>query len=409
MKWTLVAVIAIIVGMIIVVCIKLYRWWVVKPCHPKSCLDVPPEETIFVSLIALPNTCIVQLLRDLYALAYCPSRVHIGVLHIKGAEDTLRQYKNHRDEPWYRTGARTYHDRNHPLEQYKRQTKHWKYNYSDQIRIISTLEDDGPCHARALVESKLYQQQKFYLILHHACKVVKHWDRQLVQEWEQCCARAGHQRCIMTAPLSHRRERHHTLWPVFKSWSERTGYPQFAYAQFANTPNRHYRSMAWCRDVAFALGSVIRDAPHMPWLYHLNDGYDFFMTIYYTLHHYELYTLTRPIGYCNPLGMCVDHEEPNGEDARTRCYHSYVNLQNWYRAVEESMRVMYCVHYPIDIFHCTVDAKAQLGIPQQVEADEILCKFGSLQDFQHTLSRIKHNDDGDGGGSGTVTTTTTIT
>lgn len=461
-------VVAIVIGILFFIIWRVittvqYRIHAQKMKH--QCKSVPPGETIFVSVIAPYYLPIGSFLYQLYYHAYCPSRVYVGILYIcpghhQKEENTFENIRCNdtrtlssldspqlvstgasKKQPWHvewnhgqdnntaaqRTSSSLFLDSNHPMVDYERRTRGWKHNWKENIRVYTIHHDYGPCHARSLIESKLYRNEYFYLILDAQCHVRQHWDQHLVREWKHCHEQLQHEQFILTSPLANTNTSLHStnetqmdhdfchsgnflarsdhdgnanrwdisLWPVFDSWSPKTGYPRFSYAAFCNRPKRHYPSMVWCSDVAFTRGTILEtDCRHPSWLYYLRDGYTFFMTLHYMLRDMTIMNLMQPIGYKKnqawiPPRYINTMIKPQNLEQQLQCYYSHQNLHTWFHMVRDKIYSVYTPLYMIDVFRHHVSDKAKLGISEVSQTDEILCKFGSLQEFQYWLSRVQ--------------------
>lgn len=363
-SWVLWTSIAMIVGVIIMIFILWDKMSVSKKIRQiESRNDISLSENIFVTLVCNSYSPVDSFFKQLFLNAACPSRVFVGVFY----------YENVKYQP----------SLYHPLERYKRRTKFWSKNWADHIRVYTSNEFKGYNHARAIIETHLFQNEKYLFHLQSCCRVVNEWDETVLNQFHNARMKFQSDQIILSQYCGT--ECKIPNWPIFNNWDKDTGYPLFKKKDFVKSCNVSYLSPLWCSDMSFSYSSLMRYSGNSSHLVYLEKGYEFYMTIYYFIQGYRILTCSTPIIYMKPHEILHFQNIKQVNDSLR--YQTYSNLQSWFFQIKSWMQE-YLTLFPISLYEQSISPLSKLGLNEKVSTDEIINKFGSLVEFQRQMVEI---------------------
>ena len=112
------------------------------------------KETIFVSIASYRDSEIIPTMRDLLENVFNSDRIIIGIC-LQDTEEIINNfpYKNHKNVRMY------------------------NMNY---------MEAKGVCYARYIIQTELYNNEKYYLQIDSHTRFVKNWDTILIEQLKKC-------------------------------------------------------------------------------------------------------------------------------------------------------------------------------------------------------------------------------
>jgi len=214
----------------------------------RACAAERPGETIFVSLPSYRDPEAAHTLRSLFARASCPSRVYVGLCqqNAPGDADALGSYA---------TLAGRWND---------------PFTLADNVRVLrlSAEEARGPCLARELIEEKLYRGERYVLHIDAHTMFAQDWDRILIDELEA----TGDPKAVLTSyPPTYALDERHTpstaapAPPTFPYLShvDDEGMPRFLRRRCTGRPLRPFPVTHWCACFSFARAEMLREVPYL--------------------------------------------------------------------------------------------------------------------------------------------------
>ena len=251
--------------------------------------------TIFVSIASYRDKECVLTVRDLFAKAEHPDRVHVGVYEQNDPETdkdiTISHLIEHAPETIPDLVSR--------------------FN-SGQLRVMVTPCTDakGPMYARALIQQNLLQNEQFYMVIDSHSLFEPRWDSICLAEWAKASKLAAKPVLSYYPPNFDQAKRAQTplqLNPSLKlsymrwlKFDKNCGFPMPTKQVYANTPREPIRSLFWAACFSFAAASMARDVPFddsYPYLFLgeeicinlclFTHGYDVFNPSQHILYHIE--------------------------------------------------------------------------------------------------------------------------
>ena len=235
MRWTLVALLALVIFVIFL---------------KKSTEGFESSETIFVSIASYRDSQCMATVKEIFSKAKDPSRVYIGV---------VEQNSSKVNETCIPT----------------------EFEYHDHVRRISIPngEAKGPCYARYLC-STLFRDETYFMQIDSHSTFVKDWDTKVIASLKKCPSSksilSGYPHDVSKYTI------HEESVPVLcDSFWNADGLPQLkaiikSKADIGDTP----RPIPFTSGgFVFAHGSLVRDVPYDPSLHHLFQGEEILYTV----------------------------------------------------------------------------------------------------------------------------------
>jgi hypothetical protein len=140
--------------------------------------NVPPDETIFVSIVSGPSDLdsAAKCAARLFDSAYCPHRVIIGIC--RATEQQTRKRGG-----WKSTTF---------LDRYKRYSQKYGNIFDNNIRVVNepVEESVGYGNAMHMIQTYLYRGEKYFLFLDHKLHLRDEWDRTLIHDLKRCAMKS---------------------------------------------------------------------------------------------------------------------------------------------------------------------------------------------------------------------------
>ena len=248
----------------------------------RVCQSISPEDTIFVSIASYRDPECHETVFDCLEKSACPLRVHVGVCQ--------QNYEVDLDV----------------MEGYKRLAKkRGTGNYSEQIRVLrmDAGQARGPTYARSLIEQKLFQGERFYLIVDSHMLFTEGWDVQLISMLKQCPSVKSvitmYPADFTRRPSPKQRRRAQKVQKPsflrFKKFHERTGMVEIEGPVFDNMPTTPQPSLFWAGCCSFSYSNMIQEVPYDPLLPYVFIGEEISMAARLYTHGFDLYTPTSMV------------------------------------------------------------------------------------------------------------------
>ena len=313
-----------IIFLVLCVVIIYYVWNSVDSYRNKShkesiefnCRSIRKDETVFVSMVAIDSNdtraVVVKTLCDLFEKAYCPYRVFVGIILYENTSEKL--FQNDIDSI-------------NLINMYRKQCQDNScLDMSRNIRILKQDSNDyrGLYPARAIVETKLFRNEKFYMLINNSVLFTPKWEKNLINEWVNCKQKTFSKNPLLTSlPLGFQQHNYFMNPPDF-------GHAPGTYLRFkdfeTSTPNLNFiqtesvefqrkfgvnvepmLGLFWTSTFSFSLSTIVRDVPYDPSIEFISNdtlmalrlwthGYDFFHpVISYLYNNYDYnYNVSRP-------------------------------------------------------------------------------------------------------------------
>lgn len=367
----------------------------------EQCGVVDQGETIFVSIASYRDCECAQTVFDLFEKAFCPFRICVGVCQQNdvGDEDVIEGYKRLVRE----NGA--------------------VGDFSDRIRVIRMAAEDakGPMYARHLIETNLYNGERYYFVTDSHMLFVPHWDKKVIDEW-RVCARSSAKPILTTYPAGFKT--HNRTWAPpdfghaigsylrFKKFNERNHMIEIEGPTFLRKPTEPLLGMFWGGCFSFALASMIKEVPFDPHCEYVffgeeismsarlwTSGYDFYHpTQCYVYHMWER---NRPTFWqqFSDSGNATHQARQQKEAESHQRLESLLNMGNSASTILPpyglgSVRSLQEYEQFIGIRMGTQELTSLsgiMGVPDKSNASEILCKFGTWKNFEAARETLKKN------------------
>jgi len=349
----------------------------------RACASEPPGETIFVCVASYRTVDAAHLLRSLFARARCPSRVYVGLLHTSdpalGDTDVIGAYTT------------LAHKWNDPLV------------LTDHVRLLrqNLPRATGAYDSRRQVYAQLYRAERYVLQLRADAVVSDDWDRILIEELKAC----GSSRAVLSAipPPYYVEERHaHATQdpapPSFlcASTSDEMGLPVHTARVASGRPTKPMPSIAWSPLFSFARAEWTSVLPTKLSTQFLSKAAEALL-VYQAMwtSGWDAYSPTKIPVYVAPEH--VDRAKPIQDaehGSRVRELSLQTNRMLWERLARRDP--LLCGNErTVDDFlrHCGIKldgrlatVSAKLGIREDANTDEILDKYGSMQEYTSSLN-----------------------
>lgn len=173
--------------------------------------------------------------------------------------------------------------------------------YLAWIRVLrmSHYEAQGPMLARHLIETRLYQDEMFYLNIDSHTMFVPHWDVICIEQLAQC---PSNKPILTTYPHPYDRKARHLpqqfklpTFLRFRGFHPRLGFTEQEKESFKMAPSQPYPSVCWAAGFSFTLGEAIRQVPYDPYCYYVFVGEEMSMSARYWTHGWDFFTPTQNI------------------------------------------------------------------------------------------------------------------
>ena len=163
--------IAFFIFLFFVICLVVLgmRAYFVNSCKRKevlnTCQNIEPSETIFVSIPSYRDPELSKTIVDLFTQASCPFRIVVGVCN-QNNNDLRESFKN----------------TNVPF------TNDFGRFLSTNMRVenVPYEKAKGPAIARASIEKKLYNGEKYYMMIDSHMRFMPEWDRVAIENLQAC-------------------------------------------------------------------------------------------------------------------------------------------------------------------------------------------------------------------------------
>lgn len=382
----------------------VYRRWQKnnrRRCIDNQCREVPPNETIFVSMPSYRDPQCAETLFDLFEKAHCPFRIFVGV---------FQQNYSQQDAD--------------VLESYRKLAEDGVGDFSDHIRVLRVEADEakGPVYARHMIESKLFRNERFYFVTDSHMLFTPNWDQKLIQEWNQC--RKISQRPVLTMYPENFQPHHRSFPPSgyenangsylrFKKFNETNRMVEIEGPCYLRKPSSPTPSLFWAACFSFASSEMIRDVPFDPRLEYVffgeeismaarlwTSGYDLFNPT--TMYAYHMWERKRPTFW-------QQFDNKSDPIHRERQERERLGYQHLYRVLNMDPAQDSTVLPPfglgrersLEAFEQRIGINMRtqqftslsgiLGVQDNAPAHEILSKFGTWKQFSELKGRLtKH-------------------
>ena len=374
----------------------------------QQCQLIPTNETIFVSIPSLSDPQCAETIHDLFEKAYCPFRITVGVC----------QHNSEIDQD--------------VLTSYKLLAEKSIRDFSDRIRMLRfpVEEAKGSTHARHLIETKLFRNEQFYLIIDSHTLFTPHWDKKLVEEWNSC--KQYSKNPIITSYPSNCKPFDRTWTPSeydiqhgnftrIKQFDPLLKIPQLEGVSMNRNPSTPLLGLFWSKRFSFSDSSIIKQVPFDPHYEFMFSGEEWAMTVRLWTSGYDFFHPTTSIIYHmwnihSPLIMkeLRDHEQyvfqKSNSNSPSKSFQSlydsqlasYKRLHNMLGIIDNQVTII----PPFGLgnqrslneyeqFIGFQFSKQQLlslsgllGLPDQTPSSDILCRFGTWKQFEFIKNNI---------------------
>lgn len=385
--------------------VKLWQWYKSYKKQKRRqeiderCNISSNQETIFVSIASYRDPECSRTLFDLFEKAHCPFRIFVGVCQQNLAsvdQDALQGYRS-------------------------LVTNDGIGDFSAQIRMLSIDADEakGPMYARHLIETKLYRGEQFYLVTDSHMLFTPDWDKNLLSEWWQCRGRSS--KPILTCYPEDFQPMHRTIPPYrydqavgsylrFKRFHPQNQMIEIEGPAFARQPTAPVLGMFWGGCMSFGPGSMIEEVPfdfHCPFVFIgeeismavrlWTNGYDFYHPT--RMYMYHMWTRNRPVFWeIFSDKRRIDHQRRQEQEQESyqrlnkllRINHrdhpdQAVSLIPPYGLGQTRSLSDYETFIGLNMDKKTIlSLNGIMGVPPQADATDILCRFGTWNQFKQT-------------------------
>ena len=245
--------------------------------------NIDSEDTIFVSIPSYRDRQCVETIIDIFNKAICPERIFIGVCQ-QNAPGDIDVYKA-----------------------YNEAVKHGRVSdFSTQIRIknIHAKNATGPLYARHIIETLLYKQERFYLMIDSHMIFVPNWDVLMIRDLKRA-EQISPKAILTTYPkqcrMIDRYNPHNTLVNIpptylcFEKFNEHHGLPQLKARECKNNPVQTFKSLFWSSCFSFTRGLSHQEVPYDPFCPYLFLGEAFVMSCRFFTHGYNFFAPTQTL------------------------------------------------------------------------------------------------------------------
>lgn len=234
------------------------------------------QNTIFVSIPSYRDPEAVHTLYSLFHQSDCPYRVFVGLC----VQDT-------KDEP-------------DMLKQYQQKVKHNNEDkdYSDNIRVLTMDAEDakGPVYARALIEKKLYRDEKYYMTIDSHMRFAPKWDTKSIEFLESASQRWGSEKPLLTMypdgyhAVEDESETRPGSYLRIKKFDSSTGFVELEGPLMKKVPSYPIPTPFLGACYTFSSAERIREVPHDADLTHVFIGEEISMAVRLWTHGWDMFS-----------------------------------------------------------------------------------------------------------------------
>ncbi len=261
---------------LLVILLVCSLWLFLMPSSLHEGFSTENKETIFISIASYRDAQCMKTVQDIFAKATHPERIYIGVVEQNSAETN-------------------------------EQCVPTSFKYHDNVRrlTIPKGEAKGPCYARYLC-STLYRNETYFMQIDSHSTFVKDWDTKAIQTLKKCPASkpilSGYPHDDKAYDIDEQ------AVPVLcdASWNA-DGLPQLkavikSKTDVGDIPNPiPFTSGGF----VFAPGSLVREVPYDPTLYHLFQGEEILYSIRAWTSGYDIFS--------SPVNIVLHRYHRSGE------------------------------------------------------------------------------------------------
>ena len=355
----------------------------------RACAMEPPGETIFVCIAAYRGVDGAHAIRSLFARARCPSRVYVGVVHHADGElgdpDLLDTYA---------TLAANWND---PLI------------LVDHVRVerVNLRDSDGAYASRMLAYSKFFRDERYVLQLRADAVLSQDWDRILIDELKST---QDPRAVLSTMPPSYLPQERHareTQDPapasfLYVSSVDAHGIPSFAPRVATGRPTRPMRSVGWSPVFSFARGEWVRALPPVrgKFLPKAAEALRVYGSTWVA--GWTVYAPCRVPVFVAPQHSIREKPVADVEYGESRRHDAASAAATFVQSMKQQLQVnvlpengrsfpSFWRQIGINIANGSASSAARLGLSSESSTDEILDKFGSMQEYTASLEAVGGN------------------
>ncbi len=353
---------------------------------------------------------------DLFTKAYCPYRVYIGVceqINMETESDCRTQLKQLLANEKIQTGIELS-----------------CFDHNLRVLVMPAREAKGPTVARSLIETNLYRGEMFFMCIDSHMVMAKHWDKKAIAQLRRCQQQGSKPILTMHPEDWVSRNTARLTWAdpetvdhdADESWyAERparflcagklqrdSGLIELASRPIAKTPVRPLLQMFWSPCFSFTYASAHIDVPMDPECHYLFAGEEIGMSVRLWTHGWDFYV---------PFScLCLHKSDRSYRRTFWELGKSSIKAEKRIQAMigirghdtvkpprlTENIRVSerygpgtvrtiaeFEQFANVNFADCHVDKMAVLGIVNQSDPVEILCKYGSNENYLWTEHNTK--------------------
>jgi len=243
---------------------------------PQIPVKAPPDpnETIFVSIPSYRDEECSHTVANCFEQATYPSRVFVGVFE-----------QNHETEDAHMSCM----DSQTALQ------------FKDNIRSlrVNASEARGPIFARAVVETELFNNERYVLCIDSHTMFSPNWDVEVINQLTACDSSKPVLTCY---PEEYDRDTHtyqHSMpsFLKFRDYHPRLGFPQMDRVRCVHQPSRPLRSLFWAAGFSFSSSDIVREVPFDPHLEYMFLGEEINMAVRLYTHGWDTFSPTSNVVY----------------------------------------------------------------------------------------------------------------
>ena len=355
----------------------------------QRCREVGNSPTIFVSIPSYRDPECLDTLQELFAQAYCPLRIFVGICEQNYPLDghVERQYRNLPNE----------------------------VKYLDNVRIcqMHPSEAEGPILARHVIERDLYRGETFLLMIDSHMQFSRYWDRDLLQMWKDChdshSILTTYPGDFVDSSRSHQSDKGTFL--RFRRFDKKTKLPELTSQAFRKLPSCSYPSLFQAACFAFSPASRIWEVPHDPYCHYVFPHEEFLMSARLWTHGYNFMSCPsvpvrhrwerkRPTFWeqFSDSGNQVHQQRRRLEDKGNRRSRRLLRMESGWELEQEAEKYGlgnirsfddYLDFCGLSLVHQSWETHSKLGTRKNAPSHEILAKYGSFEEFYEEEKKAK--------------------